>query len=219
MGSAAVFSLMAPQFDRAVGTDGMADLMVMWRDAVERGWKAPYTLTEEEYAAYRADPVPSAMRAFAAYPCSFAGKRFGGYARDPKAEVNQFPRRGAQSIERRADALRGSKGRVELYCADYRHPYIDSCVTQDTVVYCDPPYLDTLSYKDTLAFDHDVFWQLMSTWSARGAAVLVSEYKAPEDWVAVAEFERHVSTALDNSGARAVDKVFVHRTGTLGSAS
>lgn len=215
LGSAAIFSLVAPTFDRAIGTDIQTDLAMMWHHAVFRGWQAPYTLTEDEYRQYRDDPEPSPMRAFAAYPCSFAGKRFGGYARDPKSPTNEFPRRGAQSIERRAAALRSAPGAIELYVADYRDPYIDYHVSSDTVVYCDPPYADTLQYRGADGFDHAEFWDVMRRWDARGALVLVSEYTAPDDWESILDIERHVSTALDNSGARAVDRVFRRKGGIL----
>lgn len=202
LGSAAVFAAAAPYFERSFGSDLQEDLILLWQAALE-GWRAPEYLSLEQYETLKNDPVPSPMRAFAAYPCSFAGKRFGGYAVDPDSQRN-YARAGSRSIEQRVKKLR--KLDITLKVADYR--VWDDMVNSDTVVYCDPPYADTVEYRGADGFDHAEFWDVMTRWSDRGALILVSEYTAPPGWTCKWEIERHTSTAIDNEGARATDRLF-----------
>lgn len=200
LGSAAVFHRVAPEFPAAIGADAMPDVALLWQ-AAARGWEPPEDLTEEHYRALR-PAAPSAIRAFAGFPCSFGGKWFGGYARDPKSDRN-YARAASRSIVSRAAGLRGA----HILHADYRElaPY----ATADTVVYCDPPYAETLAYAGAGTFDSAAFWAEMTEWAHRGARVFVSEYQAPAGWTSVWSTERHTSTALDNRGKRAVDHLFV----------
>lgn len=200
LGGASVFSLVAPTFEQALGADVQTDLVLMWQAAAD-GWRAPETLTRQEYDTLRHDQAPSPMRAFAAYPCSYAGKRFGGYAVSPSVPRN-YAKAGSRSIERTAQAMR--MPHILISEMDYRLHKVDA----DTVVYCDPPYAGTLGYRSTDTFDHAEFWETMTVWAGLGALVLVSEYSAPAGWVPVLEMDRHTSTALDNAGSRAVDKLY-----------
>ena len=199
VGSAAVFSRVAAHYPTAIGADIVEDLVDLWRDAVA-GWVPPETLSLEEYEALR-DAPPSALRAFAGFPCSFGGKWFGGYARDPKSDRN-FARTASRSIARRAAAMPDA-GFVH---GDYR--VLSPLVGSYSVVYADPPYAGTLAYKGAGMFDSASFWREMDDWTDRGALVLVSEYAAPDNWLEVWSVDRHVSTARDNSGKRATDRLF-----------
>lgn len=200
LGSAATFHLVAPSFDRAVGADLMPDLVMLWR-AVLGGWTPPENLSREEYEHLRTAP-PSALRAFAGFPCSFGGKWFGGYARDPQSDRN-FARTASRSILRRAEAMRGST----ILQADYRD--LSHLIGPGAVVYCDPPYADTTGYAGPGAFDSAEFWRTAEGWARSGASVFVSEYAAPEGWREIWSTERHVSTALNNRAAKATDRLFV----------
>lgn len=199
LGSAAVFHRVAPHYARAIGADAVEDLVLMWREAAA-GWVPPEDLSEETYRELR-HGEPSALRAFAGFPCSFGGKWFGGYARDPKSTRN-YARTASRSIRKRAAAM----AHAEILRADYRD--LDDRIGPGVVVYCDPPYADTLAYAGAGAFDSAAFWRTAEEWTARGALVLVSEYAAPEGWREVWSVERHVSTARDNRGAKATDRLF-----------
>jgi DNA adenine methylase len=199
LGSAAVFSRVAPHYQRAIGADAQEDLVHLWQ-AARLGWVPPEELTRELYEQLR-HAEPSALRAFAGFPCSFGGKWFGGYARDPKSDRN-FARTASRSIVRRARGLADAT----ILHADYRQ--LVDLVGPGTLVYADPPYAGTLAYAGAGSFDSEEFWATMRDWDDHGALVLVSEYTAPADWVEVWSVDRHVSTARDNSGKRATDRLF-----------
>lgn len=201
LGSAAMLTEVADAYEHASGSDAMEDVLALWFAAVKRSWVAPETLTENEYRALE-NADPSALRAFAGFPCSFGGKWFGGYARDPKSDRN-FARAASRSIERRAAKLRTHP---DLHFAniDYRAWQASA----DTVIYADPPYANTLAYAGAGAFDSSEFWRVAAQWASDGAAVFVSEYTAPSNWLEVWSIDRHTSTARNNAGKRATDRLF-----------
>lgn len=70
-----------------IGSDSHPDLILLLQ-AVRDGTIAfPDAVSEEEYQRIRREP-PSALRGFVGFGCSFAGKWFGGYARDPRSDRN-----------------------------------------------------------------------------------------------------------------------------------
>jgi DNA adenine methylase len=52
------------------------------------------------------------------------------------------------------------------------------------LIYCDPPYQGTESYRWTNAFNHEQFWETMREWS-KHHIVIVSEEHAPLDFQSV----------------------------------
>lgn len=79
------------------------------------------------------------------------------------------------------------------------------------VVYCDPPYAGTDGYSRTDTFDTEKFWQWART---REYPVYVSEFKAPDDFVAIWTKCRpnHLSrpTAEHDGKQYVVENLFVH---------
>lgn len=199
LGSAAVMTQVAPHFEKTLGNDIQPDIIMMWQ-AASVGWTPPVNLSEEEYRNLKI-AEPSALRGFAGFPCSFAGKWFGGFARDPKNGHN-YAKAGSKSVVNRALVMKNTK------FTNLDYVQLTASVTADTVVYADPPYASTLTYKGTPDFDHIRFWNTMDFWVSKGARVIVSEYTAPEHWTCIWEKVRHTSTALDNTGATAIDRLY-----------
>ena len=189
LGAGSVFTAVAPSFERAIGADVVPDLIMLW-EAVADGWVPPTTLTEREYAALRY-AEPSALRGFAGFPCSFGGKWFGGYARDPKGGSN-FAASASRSLCRKVATVPHAKYRL----ADFR----DHVVDVDTVVYADPPYAGTTPYAGAPDWDAEAFWDRAREWDAVGAVVMVSEYHAPADWVKVWEGTPRTTLARNHKG-------------------
>ena len=93
---------------------------------------------------------------------------------------------------------------VELIKGSYEeHSYFKNCL-----IYCDPPYKGTTSYKAGV-FDHDKFWD----WCRRMAqknCIFVSEYSAPEDFNCVWEgkIKTNFASQRKKSTHEAVEKLF-----------
>jgi DNA adenine methylase len=199
LGAGSVALLAAPEFERVVVADVVPDLVLLWNAAI-LGWVPPTELSEEDYRSLR-HSEPSPLRGFAGFPCSFGGKWFGGYARDPRGGRN-FAESASRSIVKRGQALRGADVRQ----CDYRD--LRDVVGPDTVVYADPPYAGTTTYSAADPFDTPTFWNEMRSWAGSGAAVFVSEYEAPEDWVQVWEGRPQTSIARNHGGMSVVERLF-----------
>lgn len=203
MGGASVLCRMAPHFDEVVGADAMLDLVTMWESVTHRGWTPPETLTRDEYytlrAASRADDP---MTAFAAYGCSFGGKRWAGYAKDNPPKHPSAARAAHRSIVRKASTMSS----VRFLAV----PYDQHDPTEGTLVYADPPYAGTKAYPGAPKWDAGKFWAVMELWASRGATVFVSEYTAPKGWESIWSKEKHVSIGLSSARRWATEHLFVY---------
>ena len=161
------------QLERIVANDVYPDLVMLYA-ACLAGWRPPWDLTREQYAELRKDPIPSPLRGWAAYGCSFRGKRFGGYSSP------DYIASGWRSLDRKARAMQGL---IELRCGSYA----DLDIPDGALVYCDPPYANTTGYG--VGFDHDAFWAWAEEVNTR-ATVLVTEYTAPDGWEPLYQWDR-----------------------------
>jgi len=198
LGGANSFSAIAPLFRYAGAGDAHEDIARMWR-AVSKGWLPPESISEEKYRAMR-DADPSALRGFVGSGCSFGGKWFGGYARG--GFNGDVPR------NHQAESFRAIKTQQPSMLGRkiFHRSYDQWNIKPRMVVYCDPPYQNTLKYHTD--FDHDKFWSVMNEWSETGALVLISEQTAPDGWEPVLTFSRLSSTALAHDRKSTVEHVW-----------
>lgn len=158
--------------------------LIMLLEAVRDGWdEMPTNVTEEQYVELK-NAEPSALRGFVGIGCSFFGKFFGGFARDPK--MNDFGTIAKNNMEKLRPYLKG----VTFTC----QPYWEYTGNAD-LIYVDPPYMGTTKFESG-DFNHDRFWHWVRE---QPATVLVSEYQAPVDFDIV--WEKHVCTTM-NSGKK-----------------
>lgn len=157
-------------------SDIHCDLIELYK-ALQNGWIPPDKVSERLYNDLKND-FPSALRAFVGFVCSFGGKYFGGYARDPKSDRN-YALNAKNSLLKKLNYIKD----VEFTCIDYKLLKPDNCL-----IYCDPPYRNTTKYNGTIGFDSDEFWDIMRIWS-KNNTVIISEYQAPYDFDIIAEFE------------------------------
>jgi len=194
-----------------VAMDLNLDLITLYK-AIQKGWEIPGAVTEESYAELKASAGPSAARGFAGFACSFAGKFFGGYARDKRKHGAPFADTAKRGLLRKfADtAKRGLLRKFEtLDDAIFMHgSFFDLNVSGD-VIYCDPPYRGTTAYK-TGPFDSDAFWQKVRDLS-KNNLVFVSEYEAPDDFITI--WSKEVKTEIrggSNARLDRVEKLFIY---------
>jgi len=183
-----------------------AEYAIALLDALSKGWVPPETLSEEEYCRIKEDPGKYSkwLVGFAAGPCSFGGKFWGGYAR------GGFNSKGPRDHQNEAfdNAIKQSHGLrgVKFTVANYN----SIVYPEGSTVYCDPPYAGTTGYKSG-SFDHAVFWDWAEKLS-HGRRVFVSEYTAPDNWTCI--WERDVASSLtkDTGSKRNVERLFtLHR--------
>lgn len=202
VGGANMFEEMAPHFSRLFISDIHPDLIALYTD-VAKGWDPPSTLSREQYEALRNAP-PSALRGFAGFGTSYKGKFFGGYLADYPEDGHYYAQAASKSLVR----IRPLLQRATIDCQSFA-----LCTPRsNAVIYCDPPYRGTSTYRGAYAFDHDHFWLIMQAWSMFGAHVFVSEYAAPDGWVSIWEGD-HVCTLNGPNRTRRTEKLFVWKGG------
>ncbi len=176
-----------------VATDSHPDLIALWT-AVQNGWTPPARISKDQYEAQRRAPT-SALRGFTGFACSWGSKWWGGYATHRKIDLAET---NARWLVDHRPALQG----VLFDCCDYR----SHTPGPEHIVYCDPPYENTTGYLH--GFDHDEFWHTMDQWVNNGAAVLVSEFTAPQDWIGVRVRDRYLS---ENHTSHIQERLYRHR--------
>lgn len=161
---------------KRIGTDKNENLIVLW-NALKEGWQPPKSLSEEEYNYLKDSSDISPLRAFAGFGCSHSGKWFAGYARD-NTERN-YALNACRSLLKKA---------AKVQDVDFMYGSYDEFFPSlyGGLIYCDPPYQGTAGSAgfDSSLFDFPSFWQWVRE-KSKTNIVLVSEYTAPNDFVAV----------------------------------
>lgn len=183
------------------GNDINKPLIELYK-AVLNGWRPPKQLTKTDYRNLKNGHHTPELIAYAGLIYSFRSKWFGGY--EESTTYNGVARRSKEikhasnrwiNFIKTANHLRG----VKLTSQNYTRLSISSAV-----VYCDPPYSNTIEYKTS--FDHKIFWSWVRSLS-RYNQVFVSEYHAPKDFKCV--WSKKVKSNLGNSSLDKVEKLWV----------
>jgi len=147
-------------------------LIAMYKE-LQQGWIPPTTLSKEEYEYIKNNPDEKPyLTGFVGFGCSFAGKWFGGYAKDNTGR--NYCLNAHNSILDKMNNLMNTS----FDCKDYKE-----INPEGYIIYCDPPYEGTTQYSKKLVgeFNSNEFWEIMREWS-KNNKVFISEYNAPEDF-------------------------------------
>lgn len=191
-----------------IANDSNFYLIEMYK-ALIAGWNPPINVTREEYNTIRDNvkKYPPELVAWVGINFSYSGKWFGGYAGRIKistGQVRDYPLEAYNNVMKQIPKLVG----VKFYTGDYSELEIP----QRSIVYCDPPYQNTLQYVD--GFRTEKFWDwvrcISKTW-----IVFVSEYVAPCDFVCI--WSKYVTSSLSinvvqGSSKLNVERLFVHKS-------
>lgn len=170
--------------------------LIAIRDLVD---KLPDSLTEDEYKQLKGcDPEP--IKSWLRFIASFSGKFDAGYARDNQSNDSTYVGYGKRNAQKQSELLQG----IELVTGSYdEYVYFENCL-----VYCDPPYKGTTSYKTNI-FDYDKFWNWCRRMS-KNNSVFISEYSAPKDFICVwsGEVKTNFASQRKNATHNATEKLF-----------
>jgi DNA adenine methylase len=161
-------------------------LITMWK-ALQQGWIPPAELSEEQYRYIKNNKDENmALSGFVGFGCSFAGKWFGGFARNK--EHQNYCLNAHNSVLKKFKTIKDA----HFTCLDYK--LLD--IIQNSVIYCDPPYKYTTPYckAEVGVFDYDEFLE-WARFRNKDNIVLISEYKhnLPDDGVILLEIESRKS--------------------------
>lgn len=170
--------------------------------SLQNGWLPPTELTKEEYIHIKdnQDEQPH-LTGFVGFGCSFAGKWFGGYAKDNSGR--NYCLNAHNSVLKKIE--NGLLNKTEFICCDYK-----DLKPKNMIIYCDPPYKGTTQYDKNIVgeFDHDEFWNIMRKWSENNT-VLISEYDAPDDFEVIWQKETKLDIRdKNNEKQKRIEKLF-----------
>lgn len=153
--------------------------VIHYLKALQSGWIPPASLSEEEYRKLKNEGnCYDPLYAFAAYGCSFAGKRWGGFARSASRDYARNAHRSSlelQQLIRETDRFQTSsylRSNVKLH--------------SQLIVYCDPPYKDTTGAGVSWSFSSSQFVDWCNRTAPHVQSLYVSEFKplAP-NWIEI----------------------------------
>ena len=174
------------------------EALIAIRDLV---YELPTEVSEDYYKSLKGTeptPVTSLIR----FGASFGGKFEGGFARGKtnKGESRNYCEETVRNAKKQSQNLQG----VKFINGSYDE-YLEF---ENCLIYCDPPYEGTTSYK-TGVFNHPKFWDWCRKMSKKNL-VFICEYKAPDDFICVWEGEVKTNFASQRNKAthKAVEKLF-----------
>lgn len=184
----------------------------MWKCVID-GWLPKYeeAPTRDEYKEMKnAGFSENPLRGFARSVVAFGANPWQGYSLDLINTENlsrDFWKEGCNVIRRDADIMVGKD--IKIVGGDYAD--YSSYITPESVVYCDPPYVNTRGYSKGETFDHVRFWNTVRAWSVI-CPVYVSELVAPDDFVAVFEKSKVHTPNGKLQRATVNEKLFLHES-------
>jgi len=168
--------------------------------SMQNGFSLPTNVSEEAYQFIKASPGPSALRGFVGFACSFAGKFFGGYARETKGDLGKIVNFAERAGRTLADKFKRCEG------VTFKHEDFLASEYSGFVIYCDPPYANTTGYS-TGTFDSEAFWQKCRDLSEHNL-VFISEYAAPPDFVEIWRKTVNLKMRSGKPGEKRIEKLF-----------
>jgi DNA adenine methylase len=198
VGSANVLCLMDGE---RLALDFHPDLIMLLKEVQAGTFDYPAVVTEQQYSELK-HSQPSALRAFVGFGCSYAGKWFGGYARDGD---RNFCGNAASALKKKAAQLQD----VNFIYSDYRDI---QDLPDGSLIYCDPPYLNHTQIHGQ-KFDTEEFWDVVRGWSGKHD-VYVSEYVAPPDFVSVLNIPTKTDILGSGGQYQRIERLFINRDNT-----
>lgn len=134
------------------------------------------------------------------FVCSFGGKFENGYARERGSDSTTFAGYGKRNALKQSKNIQG----VEFVCESFLNLSF-----KNSIIYCDPPYKGTTSYK-TASFPYDDFYNWCRKMKMQGNEIFVSEYNMPEDFEEVwqGEIKTNFASSRTKATHNAVEKLF-----------
>lgn len=177
------------------------EYLIKMYKGVQNGYELPDELSEETYKHVRLNKdEDKVLTGFVGFGCSFAGKWFGGYARNK--QNHNYCKASKNSLMKKMSTMSD----VEFDWKDYKTLNLQNCL-----IYCDPPYANTTKYTGVPDFDSEEFWNVMREWS-KNNDVYISEYEAPDDFESVLDMptKTNIRDKTDNVCCR-VEKLFKYK--------
>lgn len=194
--------------DKRIANDYNKYLIALFKE-LQQCTVFPVSISKKEYDSVRLNKsyYEDWYVGFVGFVCSFRGKFFNGWI------DRQVIQKTGNVRNRFSEQYNNFLSQMN-YIMDVKfcnEKYSELQIPDNSVIYCDPPYQDTTSYKNESEFNHDEFWQWCRDMTLKGHDVLISEYNAPNDFVCV--WQKVINMNLSGGkGKTATEKLFVHES-------
>lgn len=170
-------------------SDVHSHLIDMYK-ALQNGWEPPSIVSFQEYENAKNGLLSPEQTAFIGFGCTFGGGYFNSFANKNSKDRN-YALNAKNSLLRKLKTIQT----VQFFCSSYSV----AKPSTNLLIYCDPPYEGVSGYKGTDKFNHEDFWNWVREKSTNNI-VLVSEYKAPEDFEVI--WEKKVKTDMNGKNGK-----------------
>ena len=140
-------------------------------------------------------------KGYAGFVFSYGGKWMGGWRRD-SAGKRDYVKEAYNNALKQNEKIYG--------CKFINCNYYDLDIPECSLIYCDPPYLNSTSYGSS-KFNHDLFWKWCRYMSKRGNDVFISEYNAPSDFECIFSMEICSSLTKNTGNKFGNEKLFKYK--------
>lgn len=179
--------------------------LVACAEALSNGWLPPKDVSEEMYNTVKCniDKYDKALVGYMGFQLSYGAKWFDCYRKDNIGKRN-YSVEAYNNVKKQADKLKG----VKFYNLDYRAVTLPS----NSIIYCDPPYQNTTTYKANKDnFNYSEFWQWCRVKGQEGHVLYISEYNAPDDFECIWQKEILKNLADSKNRDVAIEKLFQYK--------
>jgi len=181
-----------------IGNDINSYLIALLQ-ATQNGWLPPKEINETWYhdIKYFTEKYEKALVGYTGFQLSYGALWFSNYRKD-KTKKRNYSKEAYNNIIKQIPGLKG----IEFHNKNYW----ELIIPHNSIVYCDPPYQGTTSYK--INFDHEKFWNWVRKIKKQGHQVFISEYNAPEDFKCI--WEKPIISQISKKGNKnRVEKLFI----------
>lgn len=190
------------------GYDNNEYLIEFWKQ-IQSGWNPLQTVNMSkrfyEEVKNNKENFPKHIVALCGLCATYNAKWFGGYAGIVHTKIGtdrNYYDEAVRNVLKQAENVRD----VIYGCLDYKE-----IKATNALIYCDPPYENTVKYKDD--FNHTEYWEWVRKMSDNNI-VICSEYSVPKDFKCI--WSKELVTTLDkNSRHTAVEKLFIYNKGMV----
>tara|TARA_R110002012_G_scaffold208608_1_gene378746 strand:+ start:816 stop:1514 length:699 start_codon:yes stop_codon:yes gene_type:complete len=192
--------------DKVEGNRIGADLntpLIACLDAMSKKWLPIRDVSESFFNAVKANNsiVDLPTLGYIGTQLTFGSMWFSGYRKD-KQGLRNYSDEAFRHVEKQAPKLYGVKFESKSY--------LELEISDNSIIYCDPPYDGTAKYKAVEDFDHTKFWQWCRDMSNKGHQVFISEYNAPDDFECL--WQKEIQSGLNtNTTKKGVEKLFRYK--------
>lgn len=177
-------------------------LIAMYKSLMS-GWEPPDTITRDQYNDIKNNHgnYEPELVGFVGFGCSFGAKWWGGYATGGKKESHRnYAIETKNHLQKQFQNFKDQD--ITFIASDYKSVFIPT----GSVIYCDPPYINTTNYHSK--FDHDDFWNWVRR-NSREFPIYVSEYESPNDFVSILDIPIITRLNKNLTTKNVVEKLFL----------